>query len=241
MAGRQRFIRRWRRSPVVSLLHGVRPDLIEELLTMSTDEKLPESVYSLLRYLAARKNDEAVVVRSLPEELRDPDLLTLGDDLGVIRLVARTRAGVASVDGPIAEWPAWVDFRRCGFGPTVDHALARDAGAESGKHLHIRITPHGRTRLAEQRLRFERKRSTPRRRGKRQGIRGPTKRQMRAIELRERHWPLSQIADELGIRSVSAVSGLISRGKAAVRYLERGSTRSIRPDRHYDEQPRDGG
>ncbi len=193
---------------------------------MSTDEKLPERVYSLLRYLAARKNDEAVVVRSLPEELRDPDLLTLGDHHGVIRLVARTRAGIASVDGPIAEWHEWVDFRRCGFGPTVDHALARDADTESGKHLHIRITAHGRTRLAEQRLRFERKRSTPRRRGKRQGIRGPTKKQMSEIELRERDWPLRQIADELGIRSVSAVSGLISRGKAAASASTTRRTRS---------------
>lgn len=208
---------------------------------MSTNEKLPERVYSLLRYLAARKNDEAVVVRSLPEELRDPDLLTLGEHHGVIRLVARTRAGIASVDGSIAEWDEWVDFRSCNFGPTVDRALARDPDTESGKHLHIRNTTYGRTRLAEQRLGFERKRSTPPRRGKRPGIRGPTKKQMKALDLRERDWSLRQIADEMGIRSVSAVSGLISRGKAAMLYLERGSGRSIRPDRRYDEQPRDGG
>ncbi len=116
-------------------------------------EHFPQVVYGLLEHLDTQEISGPILARHLPCDLCEPNLLTVCETHGLVGLVARVRAGIISVSGPIAEWDSWVDYRRCGFNQVIEKALAEDRARDDlHKGLHIRITSEGRRMLCEWRL-----------------------------------------------------------------------------------------
>lgn len=116
-------------------------------------EHFPQVVYPLLEHLDAQETGRPVPARRLPHDQCEPDLLTVCKSHDLVGLVARARAGIASVAGSLGEWTTWADYRMCGFDPVIENALAEDRARDDlHKGLYVRITTEGRRVLCEWRL-----------------------------------------------------------------------------------------